>query len=70
MPLTSIDLKFKVVDLLYADAYGETYRILIVRKRSEVNHNFFEKSKTSKRIESEKDSGDEQHKRQLYEYSD
>lgn len=28
----NLDFKFKVVDLLYADAYGETYRILLGKK--------------------------------------
>lgn len=34
MPISNIDIRFKVLELLYADTYGETYRILIGKKRS------------------------------------
>lgn len=34
MPLSSVELKFKILELLHADAYGETYRIMIGKKRS------------------------------------
>lgn len=31
--MSSVEVRFKVLELLQADAYGETYRILIGRKR-------------------------------------
>lgn len=37
MPLTSIDMRFRVIEMLYADAYGETYRILLAKRRSNNN---------------------------------
>ena len=33
MPMSSVEIRFKVLELLQADAYGETYRILLGRKR-------------------------------------
>jgi hypothetical protein len=38
MPMQSVDIRFKVLELLYADTYGETYRIMIGKKRSGIMH--------------------------------
>jgi hypothetical protein len=65
MPLTSIEIKFKVIDLLYADAYGETYRVLLGKKIPSGQLLQPESSKSKLDISHDSDS-----RKQLYEYTE
>ena len=65
MPMTSVDIRFKVLQLLDADTYGETYRIIIGKKRSDgllqgdMRENLSRKKGSFSDISEEEKEGDE-----------